>query len=133
MLHEKRGRDLVQIVLGLIVFGAGLALVVRGANGQGPWTVFHDGLSQHTPLTIGTATILTGVVLLVLVAIMGVRIGLGTVLNVLIIGPATDATLWLVPEPDAALGRVSLTILAPLVVALGSGLYLGVHWGAGAA
>ena len=39
----------IQIVVGLWLFGVGLAFIVRGANGQGAWTVFHDGLSQHTP------------------------------------------------------------------------------------
>ena len=66
---------------------------MRGANGQGAWTVFHDGLSQHTPLSIGRATVLTGMVVLLLVLVMREKIGLGTLLNIGIIGPATDVTL----------------------------------------
>jgi uncharacterized membrane protein YczE len=124
-------RGLVQLVGGLVLFGCGMGLVVRGAHGQGPWTVFHEGLSDHTPLTIGGATVVTGVLLLIIVLAMRVRIGLGTVLNVIVIGPTTDVVLWLVEEPDSATTRVVFTLLAPLVVGLGSALYLGVHVGPG--
>ena len=121
----------IQIVVGLWLFGVGLAFIVRGANGQGAWTVFHDGLSQHTPLSIGGATVLTGLVILVVALAMQVRIGLGTLLNIAIIGPATDTTLWLLDEPDSIFVRVGLTLASPFVIALGSSLYLGVHWGPG--
>jgi len=73
----------------------------------------------------------TGVVLLSVVIAMRVRIGLGTVLNVVIIGPSTDLTLWLLDEPGPAVARVALTVLAPLVVGLGSALYLGANLGPG--
>jgi len=126
-----RCRELLQIVVGLWLFGVGLAFVVRGGNGQGAWTVFHDGLSQHSRLSIGGATVLTGLVVLLLVVALRVRIGLGTVLNVAIIGPSTDLTLWLLDQPDPTWLRASLTLLSPFVVALGSSLYLGVHWGPG--
>ena len=93
--------------------------------------MFHEGLADHTPLTIGTATILTGAALLAAVLLMRVSIGIGTVLNILVIGPATDATLWLIQEPGSAVARAGLTIAAPLVVGLGSSLYLGVNLGPG--
>lgn len=124
-------RELVQIVLGLVLFGVGMGLVVRGTNGQGAWTVFHEGLSGHTPLSIGGATVVTGVVILVAVIALRVRIGLGTLLNVSLIGPSTDLTLWLLERPGSAAVRAGLTLISPFVVALGSSLYLGVHWGPG--
>ena len=124
-------RRLPQLIVGLVVFGSGLGLVVRGANGQGPWTVFHEGLAIRTPLSIGTATILTGVALLVIMILMRVKIGIGTILNIALIGPSTDATLWLVEEPNSVIARGALTIVAPLVVGFGSSLYLGVQLGPG--
>ncbi len=124
-------RRLVQIVVGLYVFGAGLAFTVIGGFGQGAWTVFHEGISDHTPLTIGGATVLTGTVVFIVVLVMKVPVGRGTILNVLLIGPSTDLTLWLIDSPDHWVGRAAFTISGPLVVALGSSLYLGVHWGPG--
>lgn len=124
-------RRLPQLVIGLITFGAGLGIVVQGTNGQGPWTVFHEGFASHTPLSIGTATIATGVLVLVATIGMNVPIGVGTVLNVALIGPSTDLTIWLIDVPDSNGGRAALTIIGPLITALGSGLYLGVHLGPG--
>ena len=69
--------------------------------------------------------------ILVLVLTMRERIGLGTLLNIAIIGPATDITLWLLDEPASAGVRAALTLASPFVVAFGSSLYLGVHWGPG--
>ncbi|MDW3216985.1 MAG: hypothetical protein R8F63_00120 [Acidimicrobiales bacterium] len=126
-----RLRRVPQLVLGLVLFGFGLGFIVQGGYGQGPWTVFHDGLADHTPLSIGTATIVTGVGLLVATLALGVRIGLGTVANVAIIGPSTDLAIWLIETPDATAARAALTIAGPLVTALGSGLYLGVRLGPG--
>lgn len=127
----ERLRRFVQIVVGLGIFGAGLAFTVIGAFGQGAWTVFHDGISDHTPLSIGAATVLTGSVVFLAVLGMRVAVGLGTLLNVLIIGPSTDLTLWLIDEPAHWVARSAFTLAGPLVVALGSSLYLGVHWGPG--
>lgn len=124
-------RRLPQLVVGLVLFGAGLGLVVQGRNGQGPWTVFHEGLADHTPLSIGTATIVTGVVLLTATLAMRVRIGVGTLLNIALIGPATDLTIAIVDQPSGRVARAGLTIAGPLLVAVGSGLYLGVHLGPG--
>ena len=124
-------RRLPQLIVGLVLFGAGLGVVVEGTNGQGPWTVFHEGLAEHSPLSIGTATIATGLLLLVATVAMRVPIGVGTLCNVAIIGPATDATIWLIDTPDSTTGRAALTIAGPLLTALGSGLYLGVHLGPG--
>ncbi len=124
-------RRLPQLLLGLIVFGTGLGFVVQGGNGQGPWTVLHDGLSQHSPLSIGSATILTGVAVLGATIAMRVKVGLGTVLNVALIGPITDLTIWLVDEPGSTFGRAALTLAAPIVTAIGSGLYLGARLGPG--
>ncbi len=124
-------RRLPQLFVGLCCFGVGLGLVVRGQNGQGPWTVFHEGLSEHSPLSIGGATVVTGAALLLIVLVMRVRIGFGTVMNIIVIGPATDVTLWLVDEPASAFGRTAFTIVAPLIVGMGSSLYLGVRMGPG--
>ena len=124
-------KRLVQIVVGLYVFGAGLAFTVIGGFGQGAWTVFHDGISDHTPLSIGGATVLTGTCVFVVVVVMRVTVGRGTIMNVLLIGPSTDLTLWLIDSPDHWAARAAFTLSGPLVVALGSSLYLGVHWGPG--
>ncbi len=120
-----------RLLLGLVLFGVGLAMIVRGDYGLPPWDVFHQGLSFRTPLTIGTAVIVVGAVLLIAMILFREPIGLGTVANVFVIGLALDALLYVFDEPSNTAIRVVLTLTGPLVVAVATGLYLGVHLGPG--
>ena len=124
-------RRVPQLIAGLLIFGLGLGLVVLGAQGEGPWTVFHEGVSLHTPLTIGTVTILTGAALVAGLVWVREPVGFGTLMNGLVVGLATDATLSLFDQPASISGQVAMTLASPLLVALGSGLYLGVMLGPG--
>lgn len=106
-------------------------MIVLGDYGLPGWDVFHQGLSEITPLTIGTAVILVGAVIIVILLVLREPIGLGTVANMLLIGLAMDATLFVLDEPSTWWARATLTLTGPVVVAIGSGLYLGVRLGPG--
>ncbi len=118
-------------MVGLVVFGAGLGLIVRGGYGLPPWDVFHQGLAEHTPLSIGGAVIVVGALLLLAMIALHEPIGVGTLANVIVIGLALDGALWLIDEPSSTAVRVAFTLAAPIVVGIGSGFYLGVHLGPG--
>lgn len=124
-------RRIPQLIAGLWIFGMGLGFVVLGGQGQGPWVVFDEGVSLHTPLTIGTVAILVGLVLIAGLAWAREPVGFGTLANALVVGVSTDVTLAIFDQPDAVSGQVALTLASPLLVALGSGLYLGVKLGPG--
>jgi uncharacterized membrane protein YczE len=122
---------LVQVLAGLWIFGTGEGLVVASELGNSPWTVFADGLSKHTPLSIGTATIVIGAGVLLAWLPLGERPGLGTVLNVIVIGVAIDATLALVPDIHALGTRVAALLGGIALVGVGSGFYLTAALGPG--
>jgi uncharacterized protein len=124
-------RRFVRLVGGLWLFGVGEALIVHAHLGNSPWTVFAQGVSLHTPLSIGTATILLS--LLVMAGWIPLRqpVGLGTVLNAILIGIAIDVTLPLLPETDALVWRAPLVLVGIGLIAIGSGLYLTSHLGPG--
>lgn len=124
-------RRLPQLIAGLWIFGMGLGFVVLGGQGQGPWVVWDEGVSLHTPLTIGSVAILTGLALVAGLIWAGEPIGFGTLMNAVIVGLSTDVTLALFDQPASVYGQVGLTLASPLLVALGSGLYLGVMLGPG--
>lgn len=105
--------------------------MIAGAHGLPGWDVFHQGLSERTPLSIGSAVIAVGAVLLVAMVILREPIGVGTIANVVVIGVVLDATLWLIEEPTNRWLGALMTFTGPLVVALGSGFYLGVRMGSG--
>ena len=122
---------LTTLVVGLTVFGIGEGFIVRAALGNSPWTVFAEGVSLWTPMSIGVATIVTGVVILLMWIPLRTKLGLGTLLNVVLIGLALDATLLVVPEISALWARVALLLGGVAVVGIGSGLYLGTQHGPG--
>ena len=84
---------LARLLTGLVVFGVGEGLVVESALGNSPWTVFAEGVSLQTPLTIGTATVVTSFVLLLAWIPLGERPGLGTIANAIVVGLVIDATI----------------------------------------
>jgi uncharacterized protein len=122
---------LARLLVGLVLFGAGDALLVASLLGNSPWTVFAQGISVQTPLSVGAATIATSFVLLLLWIPLGQRPGLGTVLNAVVVGLAIDATLLVLPD-SAPLAVRGFEVLAGIgLVGLGSGLYLSTVLGPG--
>ena len=120
-----------RLLAGLALFGVGIGLMVRADLGLAPWDVLHQGVAERTGATIGTVTILTGVVVLLLWIPLRERPGLGTVLNVLVIGVVVDATLAVVDEPETMPVRIALLVVGIFVFGPGSGLYIGAGLGPG--
>ena len=94
----------------------GIALMVRADLGLAPWDVLHQGVAERTGIAIGIVTILTGVVVLLLWIPIRERPGLGTVLNVLVIGLVVDVTLAVVDAPEAMWQRIALLVVGDLRV-----------------
>jgi len=128
--HDLPQRVL-RLVGGLVLFGLGIGLMVRADLGLGPWDVLHQGVSERSGLAIGRVTILTGVAVLLLWLPLRERPGLGTLLNVLLIGLVVDATLAVVGEQDAMAVRVALLLVGAYAFGPGSGLYIGAGLGPG--
>ena len=124
-------RRLARLLLGLWIFGAGEALVVASELGNSPWTVFAEGISLRTPLSVGAATVLTSFGVLLLWIPLRVRPGLGTLANAVLVGVALDVTLLALGS--APLGvRIAQLVGGIALVGVGSGLYLGTALGPGA-
>jgi uncharacterized membrane protein YczE len=108
----------------------GEALVVASELGNSPWTVFAEGVSERTPLSIGAATVATSFVILLAWIPLGERPGLGTVANAVLIGVAIDVTLTVL-EPAPLGVRVGELLVGIALVGVGSGFYLGSALGPG--
>lgn len=120
-----------RLLTGLILYGFGLALLVRSGLGLDPWTVLHQGIAKHTGLSIGTVTVISSVVVMVLWWPLRQRPGLGTLGNVVIVGPVLDLGLSLLPAPHTLGVRIVSMIVAIAAVAVATGLYVGAGWGPG--
>ena len=134
MNGDRLGR-LAQLLVGLVLFGTGLWVGLQAALGVGPWDVLHGGLSERLDTPFGRTSIAVGGVVLVVAVLSGVRPGVGTVLNVLLVGAVIDlllATALLDGLGDGPLVlRLLAVVLGIALVAAGSALYLGAHLGPG--
>lgn len=124
-------RRLPRLLWGLVLFGWGIAVMVAADLGLGPWDVLHQGLSNRTGVPIGTVGIIVGALVLLLWLPLRERMGLGTVLNVVVIGIVVDLTLLVLPSPDALWLRGLFLAAGPPLFAVGSGYYIGAGLGPG--
>lgn len=122
---------LPRLLVGLVLCGFGIAGMVQSNLGLGPWDVLHQGLSERSGIPIGTVGILVGFVVLGIWIPLRERLGLGTVLNVILIGVVIDVTLLFLPEPDTLLVRSLFVASGPVLFGVGSGFYIGAGLGAG--
>jgi uncharacterized protein len=119
------------LLVGLWLFGTGEALLVDSGLGVSPWTVLAEGISEQTPLAVGTATIAISFVVLLLWIPVRQKPGTGTFFNAVVIGIAIDGTLAYLPG-DWPLGvRLAEIPLGVATVGLGSGIYLAQRLGPG--
>ena len=123
--------QLLRLLPGLWLFGTGDALIVQADLGNAPWTVLAQGVSLHTPLTIGIATQVIGVVVLLGWLALRERPGIGTIGNIIVIGLAIDVMLTVLPEPTLLVTRWGFLLLGIALVGVGSGLYLTAQLGPG--
>ena len=121
----------VQLIAGLVLFGASLALLVRSELGLDPWDVFHQGLSVATGLSIGTCTIVAGVVVLLLWIPLRQRPGIGTVANVVLVGLALDGVLFMIPPTGDLVLRWIYLVTGVVLNGIATGAYIGAGLGPG--
>lgn len=124
-------RRLLQLYVGLSLYGLSTAMFIRSDLGADPWNVFHLGVAKLLAMDIGTVIILTGVLVLLLWIPLRLRPGLGTISNVIAIGLAADVALTFIPAIDSLVARSLLLVSAVIVNALATGMYIGAGFGAG--
>ena len=124
-------RRVIQLLVGLFLYGAGAALTVEAGLGVDPWTVLAEGLSLHTGIGVGWMTNILGFFILLLWIPLRQRPGIGTVANILLVGTSMQAVLTLVPPISGLIAQVAVLLAGIVLVALASGLYIGAHFGPG--
>jgi uncharacterized membrane protein YczE len=128
---RRLGRRLVQLYVGLVLYGVSMALLVRSTLGVMPWDVLHQGLSRQIGWSLGTISIVVGALVLLAWIPLRQMPGVGTVSNVVVIGLAVDGTLALLSAPSALAARIALVVGGVLLNAVATAAYIGVHLGPG--
>lgn len=130
-MRRSTAARLPGLVTGLLLFGAGIAVMAQANLGLGPWEAFHQGISRQTGLALGTVSILVGIPVLALWRPIGVRPGIGTLLNLLLVGTATNLALPWLPVPASLPARVAMMAAGVAAIGIASGIYLAADLGAG--
>lgn len=122
---------IVHLLVGLALYGAGCAIMVRAGTGLDPWTVFAQGVSLQTGIGIGWVTNIVGFLVLLLWIPLRQKPGVGTLANILLVGTSMQATLAVFPAIDGFALQVLVFLLGMMLVAVASGLYIGADFGPG--
>ncbi len=124
-------RRSTQLMVGLVLYGASLAMMVRADLGLAPWDVLHSGLIQHVPLTLGQAVVVMSFVVLLLWIPLKEMPGVGTIANAVVVGFAADGTLALLERPEALWAEVALMVGGVALCGFATALYIGAQLGRG--
>jgi uncharacterized membrane protein YczE len=124
-------RRITQLLVGLFVYGMGLALMVRAGIGVAPWDLLSQGISLRTGLPFGLVTNIVGALVLLLWIPIRVRVGFGTVANVLLIGTSAQLGMGVIPQQTVPWIQGLVFAGGLALVAVATGLYIGARLGPG--
>jgi uncharacterized membrane protein YczE len=124
-------RRIAQLLIGLFAYGIAISLMIRAAIGVSPWDVLSQGVSLHTGLAFGLVTNIIGLFVLLLWIPIRQKPGIGTIANVLLIGPSAQLGLWLIPEQTELPARILMFVGGLALLAVATGLYIGARFGPG--
>ena len=119
------------LVLGLILFGVGETLLITANQGVSPWTVLAQGLSFQFNLSIGVTTFIVSIIVLFFWYPLKQKPGFGTLLNVILISIVIDLSTPILPYPKTLFYQIIQSVIAVLIVGIGSGFYLTANLGPG--
>jgi uncharacterized membrane protein YczE len=123
----------VRLTWGLFLYALGIVVTLKANVGYAPWDVFHVGVSKIIGISIGNASIITGVIIGIIAVLLGEKIGLGTILNMILIGVFLDMILLfkIIPDANSFVFGVIMLISGLFIIALASYFYIGSAFGAG--
>lgn len=135
MFIPVRGKNLrrrfFQLLIGLVLFGVGIAMMLQSRLGLPPWDVLHQGLTEEFGITVGIWSIIISVAILVLWLPLREKYGVGTVLNAIIIGVVIDIGALVIPQPESVWWNIVLMLGGIVLIGLASGMYIGANLGPG--
>ena len=122
-----------KLIFGLFLYALGIVITMKAHLGFAPWEVFHQGVSLTIGLSIGKVSILTGFVICILVYLSGEKLGMGTILNMFLIGIFMDWILDsnVIPQMSGFISGIIMMFLGLFIISFASYFYIGSGFGAG--
>jgi len=124
-------RQLIQVFSGTSLIGIGISLNYLANLGLGPWGVFHDGLSKTLGISYGKTIIITGVAVMLLWIPLKQKPGLGTIVDIFLVGSVADLIILNFEFSDSIFLSLILIVLGIILIGAGTAIYIGADFGAG--
>lgn len=131
MLQSNFVIRLLNLYIGLMIYGLGVALTVDAAIGIAPWDVLAQGISLQSGLSFGFSTVVVSAIVLLLWIPLKVRPGLGTISNAILVGLFADVALYYLPTPDPYWQKLAMFALGMVVISFATGMYISSGMGKG--
>ncbi|OOM74769.1 hypothetical protein CLPUN_36910 [Clostridium puniceum] len=130
---KKHLLTLGKLFLGLFLYAVGIVFTINANLGLSPWDVLHQGISTLTGITMGQASIATGVFIVVLDWVLGEKVGVGTICNMLFIGIFMDLLMLnsLVPTFNNIIAKILMMLIGMFIIGIGSYFYISAGIGSG--
>ena len=128
---KPRFSTMILLIVGLIIFGAGDAVLISARLGNTPWTVLAEGIAENLNLSIGKSTFLVSFLVLLIWIPLREKPGIGTILNAILIAATIEFLLPILPTPETFSLQIIQVLAGIVLVAIGSGLYLTANLGPG--
>nr|WP_300093200.1 hypothetical protein [Sedimentibacter sp.] len=122
-----------KVMFGLILYSIGLLFSINANIGLAPWDAFGIGVSNLTGISYGNVSILTGIVILFSVVLLKEKIGIGTILNTVLIGVFVDILLSLniLPKMTNFFAGLLVMVIGQVIVSFASYFYISPGMGCG--
>lgn len=123
----------IKLIIGLFICALGMVMTINANLGVAPWDVFHQGLAKVIGITLGTASIATGFVIVLIDISLGQPIGRGTIINMVLLGVFIDILMLnhLVPIFEHFLPSLIMLVLGMFVIGFGIYFYMSAELGSG--
>ncbi|MGV8970356.1 MAG: YczE/YyaS/YitT family protein [Microbacteriaceae bacterium] len=124
-------RRIIQLLVGLFLYGIAISMIIRASIGVAPWDVLSQGIDEQTGWGFGLITVIVGGVVLLLWIPIRQKPGIGTILNVLLIGPAAEVGLAIIPTQTVWWAQALVFAGGLALLAVATGMYIGARMGPG--
>ena len=123
----------IRLIIGFVLCASSTVFMLNSNLGLSPWDVFHQGISNVTGMTIGQANILSGIIVIIICIGLKQRIGIGTLLNIVMIGKFVDIIdeSNIIPMANTLLSGIIMMMIGMVVMGYGCYLYIGCELGCG--
>jgi len=124
-------RQFIQVFSGTSLIGIGISLNYLANLGLGPWGVFHDGLSKTLGISYGRTIIITGVAVMLLWIPLKQKPGLGTIVDIFLVGIVADLIILNFELSDSIFLSLTLIAFGIILIGAGTAIYVGADLGTG--